>query len=381
MKYVILRVEDLAPRSSRVAPLLEGAKTVHLQQLAQAGAAGLIGARGDAKTPDRFELHRGLLGLSPDDAEVSAGACYAGSLRVQPAPNQIVWCCELVTQQDGKILDATAGNLSPQEGQALVQALNDQLGSDTRRWVVGQKSHHALLAHDARQPDVRLERIPSPELLVGHAWNRSLPKGALGETLRTLIGEAAKILELHPVNRVRIDLGENPANMAWLWGAARGGGSKTLAQRSGLTGALFSSSFPMQGFAQALGLHWGEGLATFEEPAVQRMAKRIADALGRHDLVYAHLQVASADPVERLCAMERIDHLLIQPLTQRATSKELWRVLVVIDDRTRAAIPFVAIGSGLPQQPIATLAAQNFSESPLAFSDGAALFGWLTRAG
>ena len=47
MKYVILRCEDQAPYSEQTATLLAGAKTPHLQQLAQAGAMGAIRFRND----------------------------------------------------------------------------------------------------------------------------------------------------------------------------------------------------------------------------------------------------------------------------------------------------------------------------------------------
>ena len=102
MKYVILRCEDGAPAGGRTAGLLEGAKTSHLQQLAQAGAAGLIrpqarAGRGDAL--DRFHLHRTLFGLERSDAGAAAGRCYADAAGVTLEPGETAWGCELVTQR------------------------------------------------------------------------------------------------------------------------------------------------------------------------------------------------------------------------------------------------------------------------------------------
>lgn len=379
MKHIIFRYEDHAPTTSHVVPLLEGAKTVHLHQLAQAGAAGVIKPQEGAQGLNRFELHRGLLGLNPDDAEATAGQCYAASLNLR-LKDETSWCCEFVTQQEGRIIDPTAGGISTKESEVLIRALNDQLGSDARRWVVGQGSRHVLVMTDPALSRERTVRLQPPELVVGQPWRRALPKSDVGEALESLIEQSSKVLEGHPVNRVRLDLGENPANMLWLWGGTPNPSLRTFTERTGLSGALVSSAFPMRGLAESLGLLWSEGPSSYEEPALRRLSKSLLGLVNRHDVVYAHFRIDTADPVERLCAMERIDQLLLKPLTEHVPAQGPWRLLAVIDDRSHAAVPFVAIGSGLPQHPVVQLQAQQFLESPLVFHDGSALFSWLTAS-
>jgi hypothetical protein len=75
--------------------------------------------------------------------------------------------------------------------------------------------------------------------------------------------------------------------------------------------------------------------------------------------------------------MERIDQHLLKPLTETLPTMGSWRMLAVIDDRSGLA-PFVAIGTGLPNQPVAKLSVQALAESPLVFADGAALYTWFT---
>ena len=139
-----------------------------------------------------------------------------------------------------------------------------------------------------------------------------------------------------------------------------------------------SSSFLLRGFAKTLGLGWKDGPHSFEERSLKPVAKTVQALLERHDFVYVHLGIATNDPVQRLCAMERIDQLLLKPLTEQLPETGPWRLLTVVDDRARGVVPFVAIGTGLPQQPVASLTAENFSESPLAFQDGGAWFSWFT---
>lgn len=390
MKYVILRCEDEARGSGQTATLLEGAKLAYLQHLAQAGAAGVIrpavsrgrSSRG-APAVDRLHLHRSLFGLDQHDPEAAPGLCYAASVNLQVTPEEAVWCCEFVTRQDGTVVDPAAGRITTKESEILIQALDDQLGSESRRWEVGQGSHHIFVTNDpalAPRADGSMS-ICSPELLMGQPWRRRLPRGSTGQALQRLLEEAARVLEGHAVNRVRVDLGENPANMLWLWGVARPETQRTFRDRTGLSGAAISNSFFMRGFAQSQGLDWSKGPTALEELPLRRLMEKLEGLIDRHDLVDVHLAIDTQDPVERLCAMERVDQLLLKPLTEALTRRlSPWRLLVVIDDRRLSdTVPFIGIGAELPRQPIASLNAQRLMESPLTFTGGSALFAWFTK--
>lgn len=377
MKYVVIRCEDLGIPSRETAPLLEGAKTAHLQQLAQAGAAGLgkLGAPKHHGVIDRLRLHQALLGLDTSQPGTAPGGWYAAAAGVSLEPGETAWCCDLVTQHDGRITDPGAGRIPTKESELLIQALDERLGSDTRRWEVGHSSHHVLVVRDepANIP------VPSPELLIGEPWERHLPDNRGGGSLRALLEQGAKILEQHPVNRVRADLGENPANMLWLWGASDAGRPRSFADHTGFSGAVVSSSFLLRGLAKTLGLGWKDAPASFEERSLKPLANTVLGLLERHDFVYVHLGIASNRPVDRLVAMERVDQLLLKPLTERLPQSGAWRLLAVVDDRVHGTTPFVAIGTGLPQQPAVSLSAENFAESPLAFKDGPGWFSWFTQ--
>lgn len=373
MKYVILRCEDRARMMPQTAPLLESAKTAYLQELAQAGAAGLIKGKGPL---ERFQLHRGLLGIDAEDAAAAPGGCYAAGADIQLKPGETAWCCELVTRQDDTIIDSIAGNIKTKESEVLIGALNEQFGSDARRWVLGNDSHHVFIS---REEAIRADeaRVRPPDGLVGGTWKRGLPKGKAGKALRQLIEEASKLLDGHAINRVRVDLGENPANMIWCWGAAEGASKESFTQRTGLSGAVFSSSFALRGLARSLDMDWKEGPSSFEESPLQRLVKGVLSALAQRDLVYVHVRIESRDPVERLIAMERIDRLLIQPVVESLTGA--WRFMAVVDDRVRHAAPAIAVGEGLPRHPVVHLKSESLSSSPLKFASGSDAFAWLTK--
>lgn len=377
MNALILRIEDISRASEQTTSLLEGAKTAFLQQLSQAGACGTIRGRPRAETLDRFRLHQGLVGIAQGDPDVSPGHCYAEGANVRLADGETAWCCELVTQRDGIVIDPTAGNIPTKESRILIQALNAQLGSDARRWELGEASRHLLVVRDPALEGHELPSVNPPEWLIGRSWRRGLQKGSRNARLRELIEQAEGLLEAHAINRVRVDLGENPANLIWLWGAGPASVGQGAPGRAGRSGVVFSKSFPLRGLARRIGLEWMEGPRSLQEEPLQRLRQAIQTRAKTAELIYVHLEVDSADPVERLCAMERIDQLVIKPLAEAASEGQERRLLAVIDGRG-GLVSFVAIGAGLPQQPIARLTAESFAESPLRFTDSAKLFSWLT---
>jgi len=332
-----------------------------------------------ATSIDRLRLHHALLGLQLNDPEAAPGWWYARSVGHEPASGETVWCCEFMTHQDGHVIDVTAGNITTKESDELVQALNERLGSEQLRWVTGHGPHQLLIARD---PSMGAESaVPrcAPDRLMGQRWSNHLPRGPLGKTLRALMEQASDLLEAHPVNRVRVDLGENPANLAWFWGPASIKPQRSFSEWAGCSGAIISTYFPMRGLSQALGLTWQEGPPSFEESSLHALVASTEMLLARHDRVYVHLRVTAVDPVERLCVMERIDQLVLKPLTERLPHHGPWRLLVAVDDQARQRVPFVAIGTGLPQQPVTHLGADDLAATPLVFEEAEGAFSWFTQ--
>jgi len=380
MKCVIVRCEDDARPTAATAPLLEGARLTHLQQLAQAGAGGLMGhpRRATARI-DRLHLHHALLGLRLHDPEAAPGWWYARSVGLEPDAGETVWCCEFMTHQDGRVIDVTAGQITTKESEELVRALNERLGSEQLRWVTGDGPHHLLIARDPSMAAEPAMPRSAPNHLMGRRWSQQVPRGPLGKALQALMARASNVLEAHPVNRVRVDLGENPANVAWLWGPASIKPQRSFAEWAGCSGAIVSRFFPMRGVSQAFGLTWHDGPSSLDESSLHAFMASMDALLARHDRVYVHLRIMAADPVERLCAMERIDQLVLKPLTERLPQLGPWRLLVAVDDQARQRVPFVAIGTGLPQRPVAHLGADDLAGTPLVFEEAERAFAWFIQ--
>ena len=145
-----------------------------------------------------------------------------------------------------------------------------------------------------------------------------------------------------------------------------------------MSGAMISTSFPFRGLAQILGLTWMDGVTQLTESGCQRLSRTTVKLLAKHDFVYLPLCVDRVEPVERQCAMERIDQHLLKPLTEHLAQLGEFRCLVAVDDRPSSTIPFVALGTGLPSHPAVRLTSEAVANTPLTFPDGTAAFTWLT---
>ena len=67
---------------------------------------------------------------------------------------------------------------------------------------------------------------------------KHLPRGKGGKELCQLMERAAEILANHDVNRVRKDLGENPATNIWLWGQGHRPVLDSFSKRFGIKAAV-----------------------------------------------------------------------------------------------------------------------------------------------
>lgn len=379
MKYVVIRYEDTATQSqNNRTSLLESARSKHLLQLAQAGAAGIIRAQ-DKSREISLLLHSGCLGLRSEDPGSAIGSWYAAALGIKPEDGETVWCSDFVTHQDGRIIDAEAGSITTVEAKELINALNKELGSATRRWIPGEGSHHALVLRGEIAADEGRRAHASPRAVMCSTWRRTLPRGSGTGGLRLLMEQTAKVLEAHPVNHVRVDLGENPANLAWVWSPAHPSALRSFRSRTGLSGAVASSGFALRGLAKALDMTLVDGLGGCEETALRRLEKQIEVLASGHDVVYAHLQVPAGKPVDRLVSVERVDRFLLKPLTEHLAETQPWRLMILLDDSKTGNVAFVAIGTGLPQQPAAQLSMEEFSNRGLSMKDAAELFDWFLK--
>lgn len=241
-------IEDLGGRTP-----LEVAKTPWLDKLALQGKVGAASFAPHALTPGPDTACFSILGFDPVESYSGIGPLEAIAADLEQDGQTIAFRCNFVTVLDNVLVDACAGNIPWKEASFLVEDLNKGPLASKVRWVSlgGYKSLLMVRDPDLTDPLDALESIP-PKNLVKQRIDKFWPKGGGGELLREITEHAKKILEGHEINRVRIDLKENPANMIWLWGQGKRPKIPTFKQRYGQNVAFFSDTYFVKGLGKAL---------------------------------------------------------------------------------------------------------------------------------
>jgi 2,3-bisphosphoglycerate-independent phosphoglycerate mutase len=172
-----------------------------------------------------------------------------------------------------------------------------------------------------------------------------------------------EVLEEHPVNKVRRDLGENPATQVWFWGEGQRPSLGTFQARWGLSGAAITAVDLVRGIAKLIG--WDvvevDGATGYYDTNYAGKARAAIQALASHDIVVVHVEASdeaghNGDGHEKIRALEAIDREIVGPVLDALTKAgEPFRILVSPDHETpielrsheRQPVPFAMMGDGL----------------------------------
>lgn len=342
---------------------LEAAATPHLDRLAQEGAGGRLKTIPSGMRPGSDVANLSILGYNPARRYTGRGPLEAASLEIFLEEDDIAFRCNLVTVADSRLADYSAGHISSREGTLLMRLLEERLGGQGIRFYPGKSYRHLLVVKEQLLEEGygALKTTP-PHDITGKAYQSHLPQGCGARFLNDLIIQSRVILADQEVNEIRIDLGENPANMIWPWGEGKRLTLESFTDKFGLNGALISAVDLLWGIARVIGLDIIEvpGATGYFDTDYRGKGEAAIRALEKHDLVYLHVEAPdeaghAGNITEKLKAIERIDEDIIGPLmVARKECPEL-RIAVLPDHATPISIrthvsdpvPFTVWGSGV----------------------------------
>ena len=192
------------------------------------------------------------------------------------------------------------------------------------------------------------------------------------------------------INEVRIDLGENPATMIWLWGGGTRPQFPSFARRYAKSGAVVAAVDLVRGIALSLGLHVidVEGATGYVQTNFAGKGAAAVDALARHDLVVVHVEAPDeaghqGDIQAKVDAIEAIDEHIVGPIHSHLDTCGEYRLLVLpdhptpIEARTHVAepVPFAYCGSDVADHSGRLYSEANAAETGLVVEPGHRLMG------
>ena len=364
MKYVIVHAGGMAdqpqPELGGRTPL-QAAATPHLDRLTQIGELGQLMVPTDGVRHGSGLNGTAILGYDPKKFYPGPGPLEAASLGVSGTEQDVVYRCTMVTvvPESGKggeikklgphviLDDGTAGLIETEDARELIEAINEQLGSETIQFYPGAGHRHLMVWVNGKPRAI----CTDPQTILGQSIADALPKGDGADILRKLMDAAYFILRDHPLNEERIAAGKKPANCIWLWGEGRPVTWPSLVEKYQVTGAVVATNDVHRGVGICAGLEAVDH-ERLEGGDLRAKATVALAELAKRDFVYVHAKMADevihgTDIKAKVQGIEEFDRHLVGPLFEGLSKQGPYRFLVICDHTAGIESPaFYAFGEG-----------------------------------
>lgn len=376
---------------------LEVAKTKNMNELVKQGEVGVASTipRGMSSGSDVANLS--ILGYDPRKYYTGRGPLEAANIGVELGQNEIAFRCNLVTASNDTLADYSSGHVTDKEAKVLIAYIDKHLGSDSTKFYPG-KSYRNLLVLELKSATaikefMEISCIP-PHNIVNQKISRNLPKGKGEEALIKLMKGSRSILEKHEINRVRVDLKENPANMIWLWGQGTNPNLPSYMDLFGLTGSVISAVDLVKGIGRLIGLDVIEvpGATGYYDTNYKGKCEYAINSLKERDFVFVHVEAPdeaghNGDIRAKIEAIENFDRFIVGPIWKAFKDTGDFRVMALSDHATPISvrthtddpIPFVICGKDISPSGCKAFNEDTAKSSKLKFKSGFSLMEYFIR--
>ena len=364
MKYLIIIGDGMADYQLRE---LEGktplqfARTPWLDKIAGKSFIGRVKTIPRGLKPGSAIATLSILGYDPKKFYSGRGVFEATNMGIDFDEKDVVLRCNLITENDGLLADYSAGHIKTLEAKVLIDFLNSKLADEKIRFYPGVSYRHILVLKNC---DLNLYRISTtpPHDIISRKIKNYLPSGEDANLLCKLIMDSKLLLRDHKINRVRVDLGENPANMVWLWGEGRKKELPSFKERFNLEGTVISAVDIVKGIGKSVGLSSVEveGATGYLDTNYQGKVSATINSLKKNDFALLHIEAPdeashSGKIKLKIKAIEDFDKNVIGGVIPRLSDLGDYRILILSDhitslkSRTHTSdpVPFLLFGKGI----------------------------------
>jgi len=394
MKYCVIIPEGIPDHphpSLRDRTPLEAAHATHMDTLALEGRLGTVRNIPEGMPAASEIAMLSILGYNPRKYPVGRGMLEALGMGLPLQPGMTYLCCNLVTLADNVMADHSAGYISDKEAAVLLQLLNQQVAPPGCRFIA-QASYRCIMSCPADMA-TGLRLIP-PQDILGKCISNQVAQGRGATVVRGILERSREVLANHDINKVRADLGENPANAIWLWGAGPLPELPAFGERHGKRGTIISRAAYVHGLARRIGWEpqgrWGA--PEKEDTDYSAVAQEVLRCLQMYDLVVVHLEAADeashqGDPTFKRDVIAAIDRLVVAPILNAFCNRYRGRVLLVpghfttVEDRTHTdePVPFALFGDASRPARALPFRERVAHEADLQITDGHDLMQYFLR--
>ena len=349
MKYVVILGDGMGGRPLEALggkTTLEYAATPTMDSLAGKGELGLVCNVPQGMSPGSDVANLSVMGYDPAAYYTGRSPLEALSLRIDMAPTDIVFRCNIVNVTEDEPYeqkvntDHSSGEISTAEADQRMDAIRAAFNSDTVQFYTGTSYRQIMVWKGGSLQEL----VPAHDHL-GEVIAPYLPQN---EMLRSMMERSFDILNNHPVNLARAARGEKKANSLWFWGAGTRPALTSFTEKTGLTGTMISAVDLLKGIAVGAGLDAPviEGATGSLHTNYEGKVQAALDALLNKGQDFAYIHLEAPDEMghqglmqEKVQAIEYLDSRVVKPVVEALEAAgEDFRLYIVPDHATPLAI-------------------------------------------
>lgn len=276
---------------------LQAACKPSIDRVAALGRSGMLATVPAGFAPGSEIANLSVLGYDLPKVFEGRGSLEAASMGVRIEDGEMAMRCNLLTIEQGRIKNHSAGHITSEEAAELIVFLQKELGGGDANFFPGVSYRHLL---KLKGGDKRIATTP-PHDVPGTPYRDVLVRALVPEAEATavrineLVERSQELLKDHPVNRARVAAGKEPANSIWPWSPGYRPQMETLMQRYGIRDGVVISAVDL---IKGIGVYAGlkpvdvEGATGLYTTNYEGKARAALDALRTHDFVFLHIEAS-----------------------------------------------------------------------------------------
>lgn len=370
MKYVIIIGDGMAdfPLDGLNGKTpLEVSDTKNLNYITKNGKTGLMQTTYPSLPIGSIVANMGLLGFDPKIYYPNGRASFeALAQEIFLDKNDVAFRCNLISTENDKIKDFTAGSIENEKALKIINSLNFE--EDGIEIYAGQSYRNVLILRNAKfhAKDIKAYE---PHMNIGNDFKSILLEGKDKESKK-----GAKFLNslmLKSIDRIK-ELNKkvnSKANIIWLWSPSSTPKLPRFKDKYGIKGAIVAGLDFMRGVGMAAHMEAKEikGATGYLNTNLKEKLKYAKNFLRNNDLVYVHINAPDEESHQhniknKIRAIERIDKEIVGPLKEFLDEEfhNNYRIVVLPDHYTLISdgthngkkVPFVIYGVGVKKDNI-----------------------------
>ncbi|MCD6398027.1 MAG: cofactor-independent phosphoglycerate mutase [Spirochaetaceae bacterium] len=360
MKYILVVGDGMADEPvaeiGNITPL-EASVTENMDRLVRDGLIGMVKTVPEGFKPGSDVANLSLLGYDPALYYPGGrGPIEAASIGVELASDDCSFRCNLVTIQDGKMEDFTAGYIETEDADEIIALLNKELSTSDIHFYTGVYYRHLAVIKGS----YKNAKCTAPHDITGKAADDYYPVGSNAAVIRSLMERSKEILLNCEVNKRRIFQGKKPATQIWLWGQGYGTNLPAISDKYGVKGSVISAVDLIKGIGLLAGLEviTVKGATGWIDTNYEGKADAALKSLEEKDFVFVH--IVSTDETShtgdvnlKIKAIEDLDKRFLGRLLTNLDGD--YRILILPDHptpvrimtHTSEPVPFLLYGKGV----------------------------------